>query len=196
MHVWCKLGVLLLLGTVMDTLAAKIVPVITAKSSFTYLNKDTCTYDDQTNAVTTTKYGVFQNVKKVCGGAQPQGSQLIGSIKQDDGSLCDLYAMTPQQAIQDTKSLLDTINAAAAILFNPTEPNPKGSPIPNPYALESLNAAAVDSLYGAQGLNVDTTLLQYVKNFYFYLEYVVKLEYAARLATLAGTVGIDCGNLS
>ena len=50
-----------------------------------YLKNDTCTYDDQNNTVFCVQNGVFQNIKKVCAGAAPAGSQVLGSIVGDDG---------------------------------------------------------------------------------------------------------------
>jgi hypothetical protein len=174
---------------------AQTTVVNTSDSTYAYLHNDTCSYDDQTNAVVCMHYGAFQNIKKVDKGQNVDDGQLVGSIIDSDGKQYDLYAMSPQQALNHTQDLLATIQNTAAVLFNPIDPTTKGTPKPNPYALTSINAAAVDELFGEQGLGVDASLIQYFKNFYFYLEYVVRLEYGARLAALAHQENIDMASI-
>ena len=171
-------------------------PVDTATSAFPNLQSDSCTFNDQTNVVTCTSAGMFQNVKKVTVGTSVPSQQLIGSFTDASQKKYDLYANTPAQVIKQAADLLAAIQATAAILFNPVDviSSTTHDPIinkPNPYSLVSLNEKAVDSLCGPQGLNLDATLIQYFKNFYFYLEYVTRLEYAARMAALSVKYKID-----
>ncbi len=56
---------------------------------------------------------------------------------------------------------------------------------PDPYPTTSLNEKAVEATFGSGGMKLDSTIVRYIKNFYFYLEYVTKLERAAYLAALA-----------
>ncbi len=176
-------------------LSAKQILVNTSNSYFSYLRNDSCFYDDQINTVSCKDHGTFQNVKKVL--HEPQGiqDQLIGSIVGADGKSYDLFAMTPLQAINHAQDLLATIQATAAVLFNPVERIDEKTVKPNPYAVSSKNAAAVDALFGAKGLKVDSKIIQYFKNFYFYFEYVVKIEFAARIADYAHQNGIDFRSL-
>lgn len=167
-------------------LEAKQLLVNTSNSDFSYLRGDTCFYDDQINTVSCKDHGTFQNVKKAIVGSQKsKDAQLIGSLVAADGKSYDLYAMSPLQAIAHTQDLLATIKATAAVFFNPVQQAAGGTTKPNPYALVSKNEVAIDALFGSKGLNVDKTIIQYFKNFYFYLEYVVRLEYAARAVDYA-----------
>lgn len=180
------------------SLDAKTVLLNISQSSFSYLADYVCTYDTTTNNVSCIKGNdirtqlIFQNIKKVGALEKVESEQLLGSFVDTDEKKYDLYALSPQQALNHTQDLLDTIKATAKVLFNPVDSTTTGSPKPNPYALTSINAAAVDALFGPGGLNVeDKTIIQYFKNFYFYLEYVVRLEYAARLAALSSQENVD-----
>lgn len=74
----------------------------------------------------------------------------------------------------------------------PEFPNPSfNTQNPPLYPSKSINEAAVEKLYGASGLAVDTLLLNYIKAFYFYLEYCTKRERAAQILTLANQYTID-----
>ena len=97
---------------------------------------------------------------------------------------------TPQQVAQSRNQLLDDAHASAAVLFNPVKPGSQ-PPQPNPYSTKSLNEAAINATFGPQGLQCDATLITYIKNFYFFLEYVTRVECAARLISLARSRGID-----
>ncbi len=174
--------------------------VDTAASSFKYLQSDSCSFNDANNAVTCKSAGVFQNVKKVTGGTASTGQQLIGSFVDATNKRYDLYATTPQHVIKQTTDLLAAIKATAAVLFNPVDvlSSTTNGPVvtkPNPYSIASLNEKAVNALCGPQGLNLDAKLIQYFKNFYFYLEYVTRLEYAARIAALAAHYNIDMATI-
>ncbi len=97
--------------------------------------------------------------------------------------------VTPTQALAIKKQAATGAQLAAQTLFNPIDPTSKPSKA-NPYGTVSLNEAAINETFGPQGLNLPTDYIQYIKNFYFYLEYVARLEYAAKLATIASTKGI------
>jgi hypothetical protein len=74
----------------------------------------------------------------------------------------------------------------------PEFPNPSfNTQNPPLYPLKSINEAAVEKLYGPSGLAVDTVLLNYIKAFYFYLEYCTKRERAAQILTLANQYTLD-----
>ena len=110
---------------------------------------------------------------------------------------CNLYAISPQQAIDQNKSVIVIAEKIAVQLFNPVILGNKTS-TPNPFPTTSLNSAAIDAAYGASGLGMSSAssekyegLIQYFKKFYFYFEYIAKVEYAARLAALAPNLGID-----
>ncbi len=59
------------------------------------------------------------------------------------------------------------------------------------YPTSSINESAVDAFFGPSGFDVDAQLLTYIKIFYFYFEYCVKRERAAKLLTLSKKYGID-----
>lgn len=59
-----------------------------------------------------------------------------------------------------------------------------------PYLTTSLNEKAAESLFGGNGFDVGEPLLTYIKKFYFYLEYLTRLELAAKLLTLAKDNGL------
>jgi hypothetical protein len=94
----------------------------------------------------------------------------------------------PQQALQDRTAALDDAHKTAKVLFNPIKSGTK-PPQPNPYATTSLNEAAAQTTFSALG--VDKDLMGYIKNFYFFLEWVVRCEYGARLIALAKKNSID-----
>lgn len=98
--------------------------------------------------------------------------------------------ITPTQALEVKKKATNNAETASLALFSPVDSTTK-PPTPNPYATTSLNETAIDATFGAQGLNLPANYIQYIKNFYFYLEYVVRLEYAAKLAALASSKNID-----
>ncbi len=162
--------------------------VNTQSSAFNSLKDDVCEYDEETDIVHCTKTGTFQKVTKACGAASSK-DQLIGSIVVDKKT-CNLYAITPQQAAEQNRSVVAIAEKIALQLFNPLDPSTKPA-TKNPFPLVSLNAAALDADYGSNGLNMSPILLDYFKKFYFYFEYVVKVEYAARLAALAPQLAVD-----
>jgi len=95
----------------------------------------------------------------------------------------------PQQVVSEKEKRQKQVQTIANQLFNPvTDDTP---PKPDPYPITSINEKAIDTLYGANGFNVNATLLKNIKQFYFYLEYVVRLEQAAFLAGLAAQNNID-----
>jgi len=163
--------------------------VNTQSSAFNALKNDECEYDEETNIVHCTKTGSFQKVTKACGTADNAKNQLIGSIIENNKP-CNLYAITPQQAIEQNRGVTAIAEKIAQQLFNPVDPSIKPA-TKNPFPTVSLNANALDATYGSNGLNVSPTLLDYFKKFYFYFEYVVKVEYAARLAALAPQLAVD-----
>lgn len=72
---------------------------------------------------------------------------------------------------------MKTLTTIAATFFNPQPA----------YATTSFQEKAIDSFFGP--LNVGQPMFNYIKNFYFYLEYVTKIEYAGRLLAKAKTDG-------
>ena len=101
------------------------------------------------------------------------------------GSACllSLVSLASTRSIDHTMRIKDTREAqlyrVASIIFNPILPDGQGAK--NPYPTISIYEKAVDEIYGPQGLAVDGQLLDHIKKFYFYLEYVVKVERAAQL---------------
>lgn len=77
--------------------------------------------------------------------------------------------------VQHMKLLAKT----AATFFNP-------QPL---YATTSSQEQLVTTFYGSSGLQVGEPVLGYIKNFYFYLDYLTKIEYAARLVAKAKQAG-------
>lgn len=63
------------------------------------------------------------------------------------------------------------------------------------YPTTSINESAVTALYGSSGLKVDSKLLNYIKVFYFYLEYCAKRERAAKILTLADEQKVDYNSI-
>ena len=102
--------------------------------------------------------------------------------------------ITPSQAVDNLQGKYSDVKIVAQALFNPVFPN-STPPSPNPYPTTSINENAVTALFGSAGLNVDADLLRYIKNFYFYLEYVTKLECAALLAAYGHQQNIDVTTL-
>ncbi len=102
--------------------------------------------------------------------------------------------VTPAQAVDNLQGKYSDVKMVAQALFNPVLPN-STPPSPNPYPTTSINENAVVALFGSAGLNVDADLLRYIKNFYFYIEYVTKLEYAALLAAYGRQQNIDVTTL-
>jgi hypothetical protein len=102
--------------------------------------------------------------------------------------------ITPSQAVDNLQGKYSDVKIVAQALFNPVFPNIT-PPSPNPYPTTSINENAVTALFGNAGLNVDADLLRYIKNFYFYLEYVTKLECAALLAAYGHQQNIDVTTL-
>lgn len=98
--------------------------------------------------------------------------------------------ITPQQALTNLQTRFDDTKAIAQALFNPVFPN-SNPPKPNPYPTTSINERLVDAFYGPSGLKVDASLLIYIKNFYFFIEYITKLEYAALIAAYADRQNLD-----
>ncbi|MBI2775444.1 hypothetical protein HYX58_05545 [Candidatus Dependentiae bacterium] len=98
--------------------------------------------------------------------------------------------ITPQQALTNLQTRFDDTKVVAQALFNPVFPN-SNPPKPNPYPTTSINERLVDTFYGANGLKVDPSLLGYIKNFYFFIEYITKLEYAALIAAYADRQNLD-----
>jgi hypothetical protein len=90
---------------------------------------------------------------------------------------------TPAQAQERINQTSSAVKTLSDLLFNPVIPSEP--PKPNPYPLVSSNAAALDATFGANGLALDATILQHLKNFYFYLEYIVKLELAGKIAAFS-----------
>lgn len=90
-------------------------------------------------------------------------------------------AMSPevsksQQALTLEKQAAAAAQDVAQVLFNPTS---------NPYPTVSLNEKKIDDLFGPLHAKIGTDTIRFIKNFYFYLEYVTKVERAARMAALA-----------
>jgi len=54
------------------------------------------------------------------------------------------------------------------------------------YPTASQNEKNIEAFYGAKGLNVDATLLSYIKSFYFYFEYCVRRQKAAQILMALG----------
>ncbi len=90
----------------------------------------------------------------------------------------------------DVQQRFDDVKHTAQALFNPVFVS-TGTPKSNPYPTTSINEKAVDALYGKEGLQVDPELVRYIKNFYFYLEYITKLQVAAHIAGYARQKNID-----
>ncbi|MEX0940310.1 MAG: hypothetical protein WDZ41_03045 [Candidatus Babeliales bacterium] len=97
--------------------------------------------------------------------------------------------LTPVQAVAEKKDRLSDVKTIADSLFNPVLPTDQSQS--NPYPTQSINEKAVNAIFGAQGLNVDNTLLRHIKNFYFYLEYLIKVELGTQIATYAQQQNID-----
>ena len=97
--------------------------------------------------------------------------------------------MSPEQALNVFNEQTADLKTVADALFNPVFPNttPARS---NPYPTTSINESAIDALYGS-ALGVDADLLGYIKNFYFFLEYITKIECGARLASLGHQQNLD-----
>ena len=95
---------------------------------------------------------------------------------------------TPEQALQEKKLRFGDVTTMADPLFNPvtTDKTPK----PNPYPTQSINEQAIQATFG-QRLKVSPKLLQHLKNCYFYIEYITKLEIGARIAAYAKAHNID-----
>ncbi len=165
-------------------------PVNTQNSDFSSLKNDVCEFDEESDIVHCTKTGTFQKVVKDCAGTQAAKNQFIGSIVVDKKT-CNLYAISPQQAIDQNKSVIVIAEKIAQQLFSPVILGTNKSSTPNPFPTTSLNSAAIDAAYGSSGLSMSSILIDYFKKFYFYFEYIVKVEYAARLAALAPNLGID-----
>lgn len=184
-----RTSIFLIITILFNTSYADSYRVNTQNSAFSALKNDDCEYDDETGIVHCTKTGTFQKVTKGCGNTTDANNQLIGTITVNNQS-CNLYAITPQQAIGQNRSVFSIAEKIAQQLFNPIDPSTKPAK-QNPFPVVSLNAAAIDQAYGSNGLAMNATLLTYYKKFYFYFEYVAKVEYAARMAALAPQLSVD-----
>lgn len=96
---------------------------------------------------------------------------------------------TPQAALEEKKNRFADVALIGESLFNPVLPGTT-PPKPNPYATTSINETAIDALF-AKELSVNATLVTNIKQFYFYLEYIIKLERAGKIATYAQNNNID-----
>jgi len=105
----------------------------------------------------------------------------------------DSQVSSPQDAVKVRDQRQIDARTGADVLFNPvfkiTDDSGQEIDTPNAYPTASLNETAVSDFYTALG--VDATVIRYIKNFYFYLEYVTKLDQAARLAALSHQKNID-----
>ena len=122
-------------------------PVNTQNSDFSSLKNDVCEYDEESDIVHCTKTGTFQKVVKDCAGTQAAKNQFIGSIVVDKKT-CNLYAISPQQAIDQNKSVIVIAEKIAQQLFSPVILGTNKSSTPNPFPTTSLNSAAIDAAYG------------------------------------------------
>ncbi len=95
-----------------------------------------------------------------------------------------------KKTLKKNIQLTQDAQTVAELLFNPVIAGQK-TPQPNPYSINSLNQKAVEETFGAQGMNLPANIVRYLQNFYFYFEYVVRIECAGRLATIALSQGID-----
>lgn len=116
-----------------------------------------------------------------------QGVFLKSSIAQQKDTASNI---TAAQALDVFEERFSDVFNTAGVLFNPTFVQ-SGTPTANPYPTESIHEKNIDLLFGQKNLNIDTELLRYVKNFYFYLEYITKLEMAAHIAGYARQKNID-----
>jgi len=167
----------------------------TSQSGYSSLQGGTCIYDSITGSVTCVgQNGLstsFTNIQKQYTNTKPTNGTLIGTYVDTTNAKNTVYvfALAPGSFIGQSKASQIIARAAAEKIFNPVKSgNP---PTPNPYPTTSLNESGIDALYGSGGLKVDALLLTYIKNCYFYLEYLVKLEYAARLINYAESIKLD-----
>jgi hypothetical protein len=176
-----------------DTSSTKI-PLNTTQAEYPSIQNATCIYDTTTGAVSCiATSGVstgFSNVQKQFTSTKPTNGKLIGTYTDPaTQSTVYVFALAPASLISQAQAAQEIARATAEKIFNPIKGGSK--PTPNPYSTISLNQAGIDALYGSSGFKVDGALLTYIKNFYFYLEYLVKLEYAARLLNYAESLKLD-----
>ena len=125
-------------------------PVNTQNSSFAGLKTDDCEYDEETDIVHCTKTGTFQKVTKGCDGKNAAQNQLIGTITVDKKA-CNLYAISPQQALDQNRSVI-VIAEKIAATFQSSR-SFKKPPKPNPFPTTSMNAQRLMLPMDASGLN-------------------------------------------
>lgn len=190
------IGMLIILSSIPSFCWSKPVVVTTKQSEYKELQTDHCTYDEVTKTVKCTNNGVYQKIiVRSDKDPKPEGTHFLGTIESTvAGKKNKLYMMDPHQAAAHHQQAALIIPKIAKLLFNPvdTTVTPAKS---NPFAQTSLNSAAVDTLFGAAGLKCSSDLIGYIKNFYFYIEYIVRMEYAALMATYAQQQGIDMHTL-
>lgn len=105
------------------------------------------------------------------------GQQTIHCATQPIKPIIDPSTATTKEIDDFTQKAFALNKQLADTVFNPTDPTQRNNP-PDPYPTSSSNETAVDALFKA--LKVDATIIDHIKKFYFYLEYVVKLELGAK----------------
>ncbi|MGB8467710.1 MAG: hypothetical protein WCE21_01785 [Candidatus Babeliales bacterium] len=112
-----------------------------------------------------------------CAQQSPQPQQQQPEDQPTSVLAQTVATQSPKQVAALQAKRINQTNQIAQLLFNPTTGAPDNKP--NPYPTQSLNEKAVDTVFGAGGFAVDGTLIRYIKNFYFYLEFLTRIDHAA-----------------